>query len=261
MKPSLRLVLVGGTALVSCAIADFASAQPMPPQPPAAPLAATSPPAPGVPAYDLQQLPETRGTLLRFTLTARGDLDGFLLADGTQVHLPPHLSALLAVVVRPGDQVAVRGYRSPTAPLVLAAAVTDSTTNQTVVDQGPAAPGFGPPPPPPPGVPTPGAQQTSVSGRVETPLYGPAGDLNGAVLADGTIVRLPPPTAYQSASLLATRQTIVVQGWALNTPFGRVVDAQAIGPTSEQMTSVTQPLAPGAPIAPVGASQPTPAQP
>jgi hypothetical protein len=260
MKQSLRLLLVGGTALVSCAIVDFASAQPMPPQPPAAPAAATALPVPGGPAYDLQQLPETSGTIQRFTLTARGDLDGFLLVDGTQVHFPPHLSALLAAAVRPGDRVTVRGYRSPTAPLVLAAAVSDTTTNQTVVDQGPPAPGFGPPPPPPPGVPTPGAQQTSVNGKVETPLYGPAGDLNGAVLADGTIVRLPPPVAYQSASLLATRQTIVVQGWALSTPFGRVVDAQAIGPTSEQMTSVVQPFAPGAPAAPVGAAQPTSAR-
>ncbi|SRR5712691_10161163 len=259
MKHPLRLLLVGGSALASCAIADFASAQAIPPQPAAGQVAATSPPAPGGPASDLQKLPETRGTMQRFTLTARGDLDGFLLVDGTQVHVPPHLSTLLAAAVRPGDQVTVRGNRCPTAPLVLAAAVTDSATKQAVVDQGPS-PG-GPSPLPPPGVPAPGAQQTSVNGKVKTPLYGPAGDLNGAVLADGTIVRLPTPTAYQSANLLATRQDIVVQGWALSTPYGRVVDAQAIGPTLEQMTSVAQPPASGAPVAPVGAALPRPARP
>jgi len=85
-----------------------------------------------------------------------------------------------------------------------------------------------------PGIPTPGAQQASLSGKVQTPLYGPRGDLNGAILDDGTIVRVPPPAAYQSASLLAPGQTISVQGWALSTAYGRVVDAQAIGPAIPQ---------------------------
>jgi len=249
MNSSLRLILVGGTALVSCAIADFASAQPMPPQPlPGSTVAPPAPP-PGGATYDLQQLPETRGTVQHFTLTPRGDLDGFVLADGTDVHFPPHLSAQLAAAVRPGDVVSVRGYRSPSVPLVVGAAVTDSATNQTVVDQGPPPPGIGPPPPPPPGVPAPGAQQTSLNGKVQTPLYGPRGDLNGAVLDDDTIIRMPPPIAYQFANLLAPGQTITAQGWGLSTAYGRVIDAQAIGPTSAQLT-------PGAPFPPAGAAWP-----
>jgi hypothetical protein len=207
-----------------------------------------------------RQLPETRGTVARFTLAPRGELDGFLLANGTQVHVPPHLSPELASSVRINDTVAVRGYRSPAAPLLVAASVTDTTTNQTVIDRGPPAPGFGSPPPPPPGFPVPGAQQASLNGKVQTPLYGPAGDLNGAVLEDGTIVRLP-PAAYQSASLLATGQTIAVQGWALSTPYGRVVDVQAIGPSSGQMTSGAPSPASPAPVAPAGAVQPAPARP
>jgi hypothetical protein len=143
----------------------------------------------------------------RFTLTPRGELDGFLLTDGTEVHLPPHLSDQLAAAVRPGDPVSVRGYRSPAAPLIVATAVADSSTNQTVVDQGPPPRGLRPRPLPP-GVQSPGAQQTSLNGRVQTSLYGPAGDLNGAVLYDGTIVRMPPREAYQFAGLLAPGQTI-----------------------------------------------------
>jgi hypothetical protein len=141
-------------------------------------------------------LQETRGTVQRFTLTPRGELDGFLLTDGTQVHLPPHLSGELASAVRLGDPVSVRGYRSPTAPLVVASAMTDTSTNRTVVDQGPPPPGVVPPPLPP-GVPAPGAQQASLNGRVQNSLYGPAGDLNGAVLSDGTIIRMGPAEASQ----------------------------------------------------------------
>jgi hypothetical protein len=247
MTASLRLLLIGGTALSCFAIAHVTSAQPLPPQPPPGPIAAPPPP-PGGATFSQQQLPETRGTVQRFTLTPRGDLGGFVLADGTDVHVPPHLSTQLAAAVRPGDTVSVRGYRSGSVPLVVAAAVTDSATNQTVIDQGPPPPGFGPPPPP--GVPTPGSQQVSLTGKVQVSLYGPAGDLNGAVLDGDTIVRLPPPTAYQSSSLLAPGQTVAVQGWGLTTAYGRVVDAQAIGPAAAQMTSVAPPPPPGGAIAP-----------
>jgi hypothetical protein len=164
----------------------------------------------------LQQLSTLNGTVSRFTLTPRGELDGFVLADGTQVRVPPHLTTELAAAVRASDPVTVRGYRSPYAPLVVAPDVTDLATNQTVIDRGPPPPGSRPPPLPP-GVPAPGAQQTSLSGKVERSLYGPAGDLNGAVLDDGTIIRLPPPAAYQSASLLTPGQTITVQGFVLGT--------------------------------------------
>jgi hypothetical protein len=248
MKQSLRLILIGGTAAACCAMANPGSAQPVLPQPQAGPIGALAPPfAPGAPAYDAQQLPETRGTVQRFTLTPRGELDGFLLTDGTEVHLPPHLSDQLATAVRPGDPVSVRGYRSPAAPLIVATTVTDTSTNQTVVDQGPPPPGVRPRPLPP-GVPSPGAQQTSFNGRVQSSLHGPAGDINGAVLYDGTIVRMPPREAYQFASLLTPGQIVTVQGWALNTSYGRVVDAQAIGPASAQMTA--PPVAPLAPPPP-----------
>ncbi len=183
-----------------------------------------------------------------FTLTPSGDLDGFLLADGAQVHVPPHLSTQLAAAVRPGDPVSVRGYRSAAVPLIVAVAVTNTVTYQTVNDQGPPTPG---PPPPPPGTPAPGAQQASLNGKVQTPLYGPAGDLNGAVLEDGAIIRLPPPTANQWASLLAPGQTIEVQGWALTTAFGRVIDVQTIGPDAGQMTPLP-PLGTGSPPRPPG---------
>jgi hypothetical protein len=247
MKVSLHLILVGATALSCCAVTDFAVAQPAPPRPPAGPIAAPPPPPPVAPAYDPQQMPEARGTVQRFTLTPRGELDGFLFTDGTEVHLPPHLSDQLATAVRPGDSVSVRGYRSAAAPLIVATAVTDTATNQTVVDQGPPPLGTRPPPPPP-GVPSPGAQQASLNGRVQISLYGPAGDLNGPLLYDGTIVRMPPPEAAQFSNLLAPGQTISVQGWALDTSYGRVVDAQTVGPASAQMTAPpTVPFAPPQP--------------
>src|SRR5262249_47261841 len=142
------------------------------------------------------------GTVMRFTLTPRGDLDGLILGDGTQVHVPPHLSAELAAAVKLGDAVTVSGSRSPTGALFVAVSVTDPATNQTVTDRGPPAPGLMPPPPPP-GLPAPGALSTMVQGRVQRLLRGPAGDVDGALLDDSTVLRMSPHVAYQFATLLA----------------------------------------------------------
>ena len=119
--------------------------------------------------------------------------------------------------------------------------ITDANTGQTVVDNGPPPPGSRPPPPPP-GMPAPGAQQTTVEGKVQMPLHGPRGDLNGALLSDGTIVRIGPREAYQVASLLNPGQTLAVQGWGLTTSYGKVVDAQAVGPTAGQLAQVAPPV-------------------
>lgn len=242
----VKRLLSCSAAATSIAIASIAWAQA--PAPPPAPPGTTPPPAansaqpPAGTSY-ANQLPETRGAVQRFTLTPIGELDGVILADGTEVHLPPHLTTQLAGAVRVGDTVTVQGCRSSYVPLIVAASITDANTGQTVVDDGPPPPGSRPPPPPP-GVPAPGAQQTTVQGKVQMPLYGPRGDVNGALLSDGTIVRIGPREAYQVSSLLNSGQILAVQGWGLTTSYGKVVDAQAVGPTAGQMVQVAPP-APG----------------
>jgi hypothetical protein len=242
----IKLLFSCAAAATPIAIGSFASAQA--PAPPPAPPSVESPSAPNAvqpPAGTsyTNQLPETRGTVQRFTLTPIGELDGVILADGTEVHLPPHLTTELVTAVRIGDTVTVQGYRSAYLPLVVAASITDTSTGQTVVDNGPPPPGSRRPPPPP-GMPAPGAQQMIVRGKVERQLYGPAGDVNGALLDDGTIVRIGPREAYQVASLLSPGQTLAAQGWGLTTAYGRVVDAQAVGASSDQMTQVAPPTPP-----------------
>jgi hypothetical protein len=58
-----------------------------------------------VPPNDLQQLPATKGTVSHYTLTPRGDVDGLIMADGTEVHFPPHLSTQLVLAIKPGDAI------------------------------------------------------------------------------------------------------------------------------------------------------------
>src|SRR5215207_1763361 len=63
------------------------------------------------PLYDPAQLPEVKGTVQAYSLTPRGDVDGLILNDGTEVHFPPHMSAQLVFAVKPGDAVTVHGLR------------------------------------------------------------------------------------------------------------------------------------------------------
>ena len=238
---SIKVLLACGATAVPFAIGSFAFAQA-----PASPPASASPSVPNVvqPAGGTSypnQLSETRGVAQRFTLTPIGEIDGVILADGTEVHLPPHLTTQIASAVKLGDNVVVQGFHSSSVPLVAASSITDVNTGQSVVDAGPPPPGSRPPPSPP-GVPAPGAQQMIVQGKVQMPLYGPAGDINGALLDEGTIVRIGPKEAYQIASLLNAGQPLAVQGWVLVTSYGKVVDAQAVGPTAGQMVQVAPPV-------------------
>ena len=58
---------------------------------------------------DPDYLPEITGTVDQFLVNKHGEADGFLLTDGGEVHVPPHLSSRLLRDVLPGSQVRVRG--------------------------------------------------------------------------------------------------------------------------------------------------------
>src|SRR5438067_9405972 len=79
-------------------------------------LAQNPPPATRTPLYDPQQLPMQRGEVQQFTLTPRGDIDGLILTDGTEVKTPPHLSTEIANSVKPGDTVTIHGLRAARCP-------------------------------------------------------------------------------------------------------------------------------------------------
>jgi hypothetical protein len=233
-----RLVLLAATFLA--VRLDIAVAETPSPAPPALP----PPPVTwGWPAADVT------GSVRMFKLTPIGELEGLILSDGTEVHLPPHLTQQLAAAVRLGDPVLVRGWRPATPGFVVGTGVTDMRSGRTITDQGPPPPGMRPPPPPP-GQPAPGAQWASVQGRVQQDLHGPAGDINGAVLDNGTELKLPPPAAYQVSDWLQPGQTVVARGYLLSNTFGRVLDIQEIGPSADRLAQVGWVAPPGRGIGP-----------
>jgi hypothetical protein len=69
-------------------------------------------------------------------------------------------------------------------------------------------------------------------------LHGPRGDLNGVLLEDGTIVRLPPEEADRLAAQLAPGQPLYVEGDGIAGPLGKVIAAQQVGPSQSQLAQV-----------------------
>jgi len=200
------------------------------------------PPAAGqAPLYDPQQLPVQKGQVQQFTLTPRGDIDGLILSDGTEVKTPPHLSTEMAYSIKPGDTVTIHGLHAAALPLVQAVSITDEATGRTVVDNGLPGPGRGPGA----GPAAPFPAQTEVQGRVRMALHGPRGDVNGALLEDGTVLRLPPPEAERFGTLLQPGQTLIAEGTELAGPVGKVFEVRQIGPSRDQLNQVQAPPGPG----------------
>jgi hypothetical protein len=184
--------------------------------------------------FDPRQLPAMQGKVAEYSLTPRGDVDGLILTDGTEVHLPPHLGTQLVFAVKPGDQVTIHGLRARAIPMVQAMSVSNDVTGNTVTDNSSGGP-RGPR----------GAEQAlTAQGRIKAQLHGPQGDLNGVLMEDGTIVRLPPPEAQRLASELTPCAPLYAEGDGFTGPLGRIIAAQSLGSSPTQITRIAAPPPP-----------------
>ncbi len=85
----------------------------------------------------------------------------------------------------------------------------------------------------------------TATGRIKAQLHGPRGDLNGALLEDGTIIRLPPPGSDSGWPPCSTvGATVSVQGQGVESPLGRVIEARSIGPDAGHLSEVAAPPPP-----------------
>lgn len=171
---------------------------------------------------DPDSLPEVSGTVERFVLNPHGEVDGFVMtgkACCVLVHTPPHMEAELTHSVKAGDHVSVYGVRPRGADLLAAVAVT-AKDGRRIVDQGPDHDREHP---------AHAHRNMQAEGTVRLSLFGPKGELRGALLDDGTVVRIGPKEAAEIADLLAPHATLAVHGDGVDTRFGRVIQAREAG--------------------------------
>lgn len=173
---------------------------------------------------DPASLPETRGKVTRFLLNPHGELDGLVLG-ARQVHFPPHLSKQLARHVAPGDVVRVRGVKPRNADMIAAVSLT-TTSGVLILDEGPHHEGEKHRKPPVERKPM------EASGEVVLSLFGPKGELRGALLDDGTSLRMPTHAAAELAGYLAEYLApgAHVQAWGpgIKNRHGRTIEVDEI---------------------------------
>lgn len=202
------------------------------------------------------------GQVQRLMVNPSGDVDGLLLADGTQVAFAPQPADKLALKV--GDSVEVSGWRTSVAQVVRAAGITAGRGGAQLIAS--PVPGRDAPPPADPAAAAP-LVAINTSGTVARLLYTDRGDANGVLLSNGTVVRFPPHVALAFKDSLQPGRTLYARGWGSRTAAGTAIEANALGSSAERMQDVLatsggpgRPGRPGEPR-PRGPLDPMPAPP
>jgi hypothetical protein len=184
-------------------------------------------------------LPETQGAVEGFITNRHGEIDGLLLAGprptSLLVCMPPHLAAAIKAAVRRGDMIRVRGVRPRQADIVAAVALT-AGNGAVIVDDGPDREEKRPP-----RHPDSKPQRMEAEGVVRLSLHGPKGELRGALLEDGTVIRIGAKEAASIQELLCPGAPVAVRGEGLHAKNGRVIAAEEVGPDRRSMKATAGP--------------------
>lgn len=175
--------------------------------------------------FDPAQLPEFKGKVAQFTLAPHGSVDGLILDDGTEVQVPQHLSNALVFSVKPGDMISIRGLKARNVAMVSAVTITN-TASGAVIGGGQTG-----------GRPN-DMTKMDVSGKIKALLHTPRGDVGGALLEDGTVLRLSPQEATKLGTLLTVGNTIAARGIGVSSPLGKSVGVLEIGPSADKLTKI-----------------------
>jgi hypothetical protein len=197
-------------------------------------LAQIAPPPPALSGtVSREATAQSQGSVERYLINPHGDVDGLLLSNGMQIHFPPHMGDELVAAVKPTDAVSVEGFRRLGSPVVKAFIITNTGSGQAVGEHEPSL--FSRPVPPP--LKDLMLRELETQGIVRTLLYAPHGDVHGAVLDDGTQVRIPPHARYQLSGLLQVGKSIRVIGYGTETRFGRTIEATTMQASTDDARS------------------------
>lgn len=169
---------------------------------------------------DPTSLPETRGKVTRFLLNPHGEVDG-LVVGSRQVHVPPHLSKQITRHIALGDAIRVRGVKPRDADMIAAVSMT-TRSGVVILDEGPHHDGK------PHHKPDVERKPMDASGEVVLSLFGPKGELRGALLDDGTSLRMPPHAAAELAAYLMPGAHVHAWGHGVKNRHGRTIEVDEI---------------------------------
>lgn len=160
-----------------------------------------------------------------------GEIDGLMLDDHQIITFPPHMSATLAQNFSVGTPVKAVGFRESETAL-RGSAVVNQQTGKIIVERPPQP---GEPTPLPPHLRTAQLQNLQVEGKIQAVLSGPAGDINGVVLEDGSVVRFAPTALRQP---VAIGKYLVASGVGTRNSYGVAVEALRLGDSAQSLQTV-----------------------
>jgi hypothetical protein len=158
------------------------------------------------------------------------------------------MGAELTAIAKPRDRVSVLGFAAPPTAYgrtIKALTIINISTNQSVVDQPPAAP------PAPPWLRGASMREMTLSGTLEHYILNDRGDIDGLILNNGYEVKFPPHIGMSVSLALAQQPSATIQasGYGTTNGFGTVVDAMT-GSLTVGNQSIALAGPPGPPPAP-----------
>jgi hypothetical protein len=175
--------------------------------------------------------PVAEGIVRRYLLNPRGEVNGLLLQDGSQMHVTLRAAQDLTTAIQPGDRVRVHGRRVSHIPVVKADVIVNMTDGKSFtvpyrLDL-----------PMPPREERPTLNEIHAAGTIEVLLYDPLKEVvNGALLSDGTQFRLPPDVGEHFHASLQKDMDVEVRGYGIATSYGTTLEAIAIGRKGHPLT-------------------------
>lgn len=186
-----------------------------------------------------QALETLNGTVKQYLMNPDGDVDGLLLFNGPQVNFPPHMSADLTSAVKPKDSVSAQGQYE-NAYVFRAFTIANIGTGKYVSESFPPRGR----PPLPPEMRAANRKPLQADGKIVAVLFAPRGEPSGAVLDDGSILRMPPHLGVQLSNLLQIGQAISARGYGTENEFGRCLEVREIGAKGQPLTPIYGALLP-----------------
>lgn len=184
----------------------------------------TSPPS-------FRKHPVAEGVVARYLLDPRGEIEGLLLQDGTQMHITSRASDKLLQAIKPGHHVRVHGRRQPGAPLVQADVILNASTG--TIFTVPFRLDF----------PIPEQEahlsmtEMKAEGTIEVLLFNaPKGIVHGMLLSDGTQVRLPPDINDELRSSFRIGEQVMAEGNGTANEYGRCLEALSMSLNGGRVT-------------------------
>ena len=178
-------------------------------------------------------LSSIHSTVSIYLCNPKGEIDGLLLEDGSQLHMPPHLGVALQQAVQLGDPIQATvepGAASTFGQEFRVLSLTNFRTQATIVASPPIS-GSTPPET---------EQPFTVEGKVETYLVGHKGELKGLLLSDRAQLHIPPHFRASAAQVKLGDQ-VIAEGMGVRRELGTSLRVTTLQVNGELLAEQAEP--------------------